>query len=293
MLINYELSSVMIRTAIRTSDNCILISSDFYPCDMQIAYEEIPHVCSPCLGAKDVKIMRDSTGDECRICRSVFVTFQWTPPSHRTRSTIICKRCAESNDACQSCINDIKYHIDLPIRKAALRILEEEGGNDSQKSEVLEKVSERFGPKNIKLQQSDSKIATLRAIINRFPLPDSSIEDNVSSKEVKNENGYSDSCNDSNLKHDFLCVYGIEEDFDINALRSYLKASIEHIDSNPAGRYAFITFSPDQPPIELPVSYIIDGRRLIFAWGKRVSVPGGLQRHVGAIVRSFLREYRN
>lgn len=258
-------------------------------------------MCSPCLGTKDVQIVRDSTGEECRMCQTTFVTFQWTPLAHRTRSTIICKKCAESNEACQSCIKDIKYHIDLPIRKTALRILEEEGGSSDQQSEVLKKVSERFGPKNSKLQQRDSKIVTLKTIIERFPLPakiidtipssGASQDDSAQEGDEKHKNNDSNSSIPANHNKSTLCVYGIEEDFDMNSLRSYLKASIEHIESSSIGRYAFISFSPDQAPLDLPYSHIIDGRRLVFAWGERVSVPAGLQRNIGAVVRAYLTKY--
>lgn len=250
-----------------------------YPYNMQIAYDEFPYVCSPCLGAKDAQLILDSLGDECRMCQKPFTTYKWTTPAKRFRSTIICKACAESNEACQSCIRDIKYNIDLHIRRTALRILEEEGGNSNYNDEVLRRVSEAFSARSDRLFHMDSKLTAIKTIINRLPLP------------IKMGNQKQPGENKVDPIGRVLYVYGIEEDLDINELRSYLKASIEQIELSVQGRYAIIVFSPEQAPLSLPDAIIFCGRRLVFAWGNKISIPASLQRSIGAVVRAYLKQY--
>lgn len=231
---------------------------------------ELPQVCQECLGSiKKIRMIQDSAGSECRLCSRGFVTFRWKPPrSAAMKQTIICTKCATKRNACQSCLFDIEYNISLSLRDAALRIMAEEGGTEKDAPAVLAAIKSMISQNSARINLDIARRSSdIDEIIRRFPLPGLSRPAGCQT----------------------LCVYGIEQDFDINSLRSYFGASIIRTDYVPAGRYAFFEFEKDSVPELQSESVILDGRKLLFAWSDHVAVKTRFQSEVGAVVRAFLR----
>lgn len=230
----------------------------------------LPQVCEACLGSTEkTRMIQDSAGRVCRLCSRAFVTFRWKSPNSGARNqTIICKRCATKRNACQSCLLDIEYNISLGLRDIALRIMAEEGGNETDVPAVLTAIKSMVRGKHTSVNPGIAQESLdLDSIIHLFPLPGQPRPEGCRT----------------------LCVYGIERDFDLDSLRSYFKSSIARTDYVPAGRYAFFEFDGDSVPQLQSESTVLDGRRLLFAWGDHVAVKKALHSEVGAVVRAFLR----
>lgn len=92
--------------------------------------DEFPALCSDCCGpSKNIKMVKQENGEECKSCTRPFTVFRWNNKtgSRRSKKTIICMTCARSKHCCQSCMLDISYRIPLEIRDTALRMAGLEG----------------------------------------------------------------------------------------------------------------------------------------------------------------------
>ena len=87
--------------------------------------DEFPAICERCLGAdRNVKMLKQNNGAECKTCSRPFNVYMWKPSISikKHSKTIICLTCARSRNCCQSCMFDITYGIPLDVRDAALKM---------------------------------------------------------------------------------------------------------------------------------------------------------------------------
>lgn len=92
--------------------------------------DEFPALCSDCCGpSKNIKMVKQQNGEECKSCTRPFTVFRWNNKtgSRRSKKTIICITCARAKHCCQSCMLDIVYRIPLEIRDTALKMAGLEG----------------------------------------------------------------------------------------------------------------------------------------------------------------------
>ena len=74
---------------------------------------EFPILCESCLGPNPyVRMLRETFGRECKVCRRPYTVFKWSPGvGERWKKTEICQVCTKIKNACQSCIRDLEYGI--------------------------------------------------------------------------------------------------------------------------------------------------------------------------------------
>lgn len=230
---------------------------------LELESEPPPQICHKCLGQQgSVRLVRDSAKAACRLCNSPFVTYHWKP----NKQTLVCLECARKRDACQNCLRDAEFCLPLAIRDAALHIMQEEGGNESDRQAVLAAIAAEYAPT---LQHSNAKVVeapTLNEIVEALP----------------------EASTTRPAGCDTLYVYGIEDDLDSAELRAYFKAPLKRIEYLPASRLAIFEF--EEAPALARATALIDGRFLAFAWANYVSIAPKYQPAVAAVVKSYLRQ---
>ncbi|EKX53753.1 hypothetical protein GUITHDRAFT_100724 [Guillardia theta CCMP2712] len=90
--------------------------------------DEVKHnICKTCLGPNvmvDVKVLPNK--GICIICKDRYDRLKWTPDTIdvrlkvRTKYSIICKKCAEKKDVCQTCLFDMKFGLPVEVRDKLL-----------------------------------------------------------------------------------------------------------------------------------------------------------------------------
>ncbi|XP_053992088.1 pre-mRNA-splicing factor RBM22-like [Hylaeus volcanicus] len=89
-----------------------------------------PLVCETCLGDNPyIRMIRLTTGKECRICTRPYTSFRWQPGGKaRYKNTIICQTCAKVKNVCQVCLFDLEFGLPVEVRDKFL--------DESQKLEL-------------------------------------------------------------------------------------------------------------------------------------------------------------
>eukprot|EP00922_Rhytidocystis_sp_ex-Travisia-forbesii_P049944 GHVS01074342.1.p1 GENE.GHVS01074342.1~~GHVS01074342.1.p1 ORF type:complete len:401 (-),score=53.95 GHVS01074342.1:131-1333(-) len=79
---------------------------------------EFPVLCETCLGDSPyVRMTREPSGKECKICNRPYAVFRWKPgPKARFKQTIICQTCAKLKNVCQTCLFDLEYGLPVQVR---------------------------------------------------------------------------------------------------------------------------------------------------------------------------------
>ncbi|EKX73492.1 conserved hypothetical protein [Theileria equi strain WA] len=79
---------------------------------------EFPTLCETCLGPNPlIRMLRERSGKECKICERPFTMFRWKPgPKARYKQTIICQNCSKAKNLCQTCLFDLEYGLPVQVR---------------------------------------------------------------------------------------------------------------------------------------------------------------------------------
>ncbi|KAK4103361.1 hypothetical protein N658DRAFT_565727 [Parathielavia hyrcaniae] len=87
---------------------------------------DFPSVCEQCLPENPyVKMLKEDYGAECKLCTRPFTVFSWSGDGRahgRKARTNICLTCARLKNACQCCIRDLKYGLNIIMRDVALNM---------------------------------------------------------------------------------------------------------------------------------------------------------------------------
>lgn len=137
---------------------------------------EFPVVCNLCLGDKDhVKMVRQQSGEECKLCTRPFTVFRWNilQEQKQLKKTILCKTCAHSRNCCQSCMMDVTYGIPLQLRDAALKMagVPNEFGSTSAtqnrevKAIMADKLEAKQKDRNVDLEEQREKARAVLEIL--------------------------------------------------------------------------------------------------------------------------------
>eukprot|EP00871_Galdieria_phlegrea_P001064 jgi/Galph1/1959/GphlegSOOS_G661.1 len=84
---------------------------------------EFPILCESCLGPNPyLRMLKDSLGEECKVCTRPFTSFRWKPGGAGTRykKTEVCQTCARLKHICQTCLFDLRYGLPVQVRDQAI-----------------------------------------------------------------------------------------------------------------------------------------------------------------------------
>ncbi|KAF8821253.1 zinc finger (CCCH type) motif-containing protein [Cardiosporidium cionae] len=79
---------------------------------------KFPIICESCLGDNPyVRMVREPSGKECKICARPYTSFRWKPgPKARFKQTIVCQACSRLKNVCQTCLFDLEYGLPVQVR---------------------------------------------------------------------------------------------------------------------------------------------------------------------------------
>lgn len=131
---------------------------------------EVPLLCSKCLIGDNVRMIKQTDGETCKICTRPFNVFRWqvNDGSKRSKKTLICKTCAVLKNCCQSCMLDVNFLIPIDMRDTALKMagldhLVTELSN-SRNSEVKAIIADKLQAKGETIQDNEKAVEILNQI---------------------------------------------------------------------------------------------------------------------------------
>lgn len=107
---------------------------------------DFPILCQTCLGDNPyLRMLKDSYGDECKICSRPFTVFRWCPGARmRYKKTEVCQACAQIKNICQTCLLDLEYGLPVQVRDHALSVKDNLPQSDVNKEYYLQNVDSQL-----------------------------------------------------------------------------------------------------------------------------------------------------
>ncbi|XP_003384752.1 PREDICTED: pre-mRNA-splicing factor RBM22-like [Amphimedon queenslandica] len=107
---------------------------------------EFPILCQTCLGDNPyLRMLKDSYGDECKICNRPFTVFRWCPGARmRYKRTEICQVCAQLKNVCQTCLLDLEYGLPVQVRDHALKVKDDLPKSDVNKEYYIQNIQKEI-----------------------------------------------------------------------------------------------------------------------------------------------------
>ncbi|CAI8048528.1 Pre-mRNA-splicing factor RBM22 [Geodia barretti] len=90
-------------------------------------------------------MLKDSYGDECKVCLRPFTVFRWCPGARmRYKKTEICQACAQIKNVCQTCLLDLEYGLPVQVRDHGMNVKDNLPQSDVNKEYFLQNVDNQL-----------------------------------------------------------------------------------------------------------------------------------------------------